>query len=85
MLKYENIEIGTTIAAYDFPAFAMRVEGKVVNHETHNGAKMLIVRCERDFDENGDASDRRVGEFIFVPMETMTDEIFKQDRVQVID
>lgn len=83
-LKYEHIQIGTRIRAYDFEPFPGRTdryaEGVITDTVTMTcGAKAFKVTV--DVDTLPGAPTRRG---IYVPMETDCDEDWETDRVQVI-
>jgi len=87
MLKYEHIEVGTRVKAYDHEPFPGReeryLEGEVCQHITDQfGVKFLLVRVSKDatFTKPGHT---RVGLYVHVPMEMMF-EYDEVDRVQVI-
>lgn len=68
MLKFENIaHIGQVIRAYDFKPMVGRedvfVEGTVVDINDNGGYKAFVIRCTKD------THDKRVGEYVYVPME----------------
>lgn len=68
MLKFENIaHIGDTIRSYDFKPMADRddafVEGVVVDINDNGGYKAFVIRVTKD------TIDRRIGEYVYVPME----------------
>lgn len=70
MLKYETVAaIGDTIRAYDFKPMVERedifVEGPVVDINDNGGYKAFVIRCSKDTSRMS-----RVGEYIYVPMET---------------
>jgi len=79
MLKYEHIEPGQKIRAYDFEPYGdwrddMYIEGVVVSHDHHHEAKVLVVECKKDcgpkaHEQFGPNRPSRVGNTIFVPME----------------
>jgi hypothetical protein len=86
MLKFEHIEPGTRVRAYDHEPFPGRperyLEGTVVRHEDKDFAKWLVVECEADAtftkpDHN------RIGLEVYVPME-MLFEYDEVDRVRVL-
>lgn len=85
MLKYEGIEVGTQIRAYDFEVFGDRkpcfIEGKILNADTVQGVKVYTVQTTRDVFQ-GEDTERRVGSLIYVPMETMFDW---KGRVEVLN
>lgn len=68
MLKFETIaHIGQTIRSYDFKPMLDRddvfVEGPVVDINDNGGYKAFVIHCTKD------TLNKRVGEFIYVPME----------------
>jgi hypothetical protein len=92
MLKYEHIQAGQTIKAYDHPPFPERrpmffegvVEGTM---EDRGGVMFLKVRCTKDATFLGDHN--RVGLIVNVPMEIFDEdvdysEMSGEDRVQVL-
>lgn len=87
LLKYEHIEPGTRVRAYDFEPMQGReerfVEGVVSRHDWWAHAKVLVIDCDRD--TLWDRPPRsRVGEEVFVPMETSMEDSWDTPRVQVI-
>ena len=75
MLKFEDIELGTTIKAFDFQPFPGRrdryVVGKYVRSEWDMGSKFFVILCEEDSAFTGDYN--RIGLEVLVPMELMFD------------
>ena len=83
MLKFEGIEIGTTIKAFDFEPFPGRrdryVVGKYVRSEWDMGAKFFVIECEEDSAFTGDYN--RIGLEVLIPMEMTFDY---DERVTVV-
>ena len=75
MLKFEEVELGATIKAFDFEPFPGRrdrfVVGRYVRSEWDMGAKFFVIMCEEDSAFTGDYN--RVGLEVLVPMEMMFD------------
>lgn len=74
MMKFEKAaNVGDVIRGYDFKPMAGRndcyVEGKVIAITSEMGYKAFKVECTKDvFD--GKEQDCRVGQNVFIPMET---------------
>jgi hypothetical protein len=92
-LKYQHIQPATHIRAYDFIPSPDRgecyMEGVVEGHHKQNmGAWFLAMRITREVWAGKPRQDARVGEMIYVPMETCNDAEFEElagiNRVQVI-
>ena len=75
MLKFEGINVGTTIKAYDFEPCPGRtdrfVTGKILDNVMKDGAKFYIINCETDSAFGPDHN--RIGKDVFVPMEMCFD------------
>lgn len=88
MLKFEHIQPGARIKAYDFEPYPGRSEryvtGTVVEHTFEQGAKFLVIDCDGDTAFRPDSGHSRIGERVFVPME-MLFEYDTVDRVQVLN
>jgi hypothetical protein len=86
MLKFEHIQPGTRIKAYDFEPIPGRPEryvtGTVVKHDEHQGAGVLVIECDGDFAFPEEHN--RVGLEVLVPMELVFEYDFT-DRVQVLE
>lgn len=90
-LKYEHIQPGTRIRAWDFERAEGRrdryVEGVVVKHVWHHGAKMLEIIADVDTAFTT-PTHTRVDRAVLVPMETMMEDLFEKfhggDRVEVL-
>jgi len=88
MLKYEHIQNGQTIKAFDHPPFPERrpmyFEGVVEGRTTDGFADFLTVRCTKDATFLGDHN--RVGLIVNVPMEIFDEDSDYTDeaRVQVL-
>ena len=74
MLKFEGILVGTKIKAFDFEPFHNRpnmyVVGKITGTTVRDGAKFYIIDCTED---TGLPRRPRVGQEVYVPMETTMD------------
>jgi len=84
MLKFEGINVGTTIRAYDFEPCPGRtdrfVTGPIVRTEYEGGAKFYVIKCT--VDSSFPATHTRVGHEIYVPMEMCMDF---NERVTCLD
>ena len=71
MLKFEGINLGTTIKAFDFEPFPGRtdrfVTGKIARTEVKDGAKFYVIECAVDSAFGPDHN--RIGREVYVPME----------------
>ena len=90
-LKYEHIQIGTEIKAYDFESMTGRTErfikGVIIETMIRHGAKFFVVECHFDsMVRDGDNPELagRTGSQVLVPMETDGDEYWEHKRVWVI-
>ena len=87
MLKFEGIAISSKIKAYDFEPMPGRgecfVEGVIVDAGiVGEGYKAYTIKVTRDVFA-GEESDERVGEEVFVPMQTGFFEF--DERVTVLE
>ena len=84
MLKYEGLEVGTVIKAFDFEPFPGRrdryITGVIQNTETRDGAAMYVIKVEEDSSFT-DPAHNRIGLYMFVPMEMFMDY---ENRISVI-
>jgi len=86
LLKFEGLEIGQQIKAFDFEPMKGRpdkfIEGQITGISTDVGYNAFVVRCSKDsWDDNGDTKGSRVGQVVYVPMETPMDY---DERITVI-
>jgi len=83
MLKFEGIELGATIKAFDFEPMEGRrdryIVGNITDTAERHGAKFYVVECVSDsaFPEGNN----RIGLDIYVPMEMCMDF---DERVEVM-
>ncbi len=91
MLKFQHIEPGKMIRAYDFQPHEDRaecfVEGKVIRHDKNReGAYMLVIHCTIDVfggERLPVEKYSRAGEEVFVPMEISASSEY-DNRVTII-
>ena len=85
MLKYEHIQPGSHIRAYDFKPSEGRedlyVEGEVIEHVNITGFKALKIVCDFDSGAGENPEYSRVGMEVYVPMECTHDY---DERVTVL-
>lgn len=75
MLKFEGINVGTKIKAYDFEPMEGRrdryVTGEILDTVVRDGAKFYVVHCHKDSAFGPDHN--RIGRAVLVPMEMCFD------------
>ena len=83
MLRYEGIEVGTTIKAFDFPPMSDRpdmfIVGEIKETTVFCGAHVYVVDC---YEDSMGKFNGRVGHDVYVPMEMSMLEFDK--RVTIV-
>ena len=75
MLKFEGINVGTKIKAFDFEPMEGRrdrfVTGRILRTEWKDGAKFYVIECDEDSAFGPDHN--RIGVEVYIPMEMCFD------------
>jgi len=88
MLKYEGLQIGQKIKAYDFEPIEGRQEhyvaGRIVDiNPAGIPYSCYVIIVEEDTDVNDDY--HRLDERVYVPMGTTMDDTWSVPRIQVVE